>query len=81
MPSFYALDEKKLNEVKGGGVLGAIAGGVIGFMVGIPVGMTIYTVGRSTGSVKTRDFHSIMKDSMLAGAGIGMMIGASSPTP
>jgi len=81
MPQFYELNEKELNEVEGGGFLGAIAGGVIGFMVGIPVGMTIYAVGRLTGSVETSDFHSIIKDSMLASAGIGMMIGASSPTP
>ncbi len=81
MTKFVELNDKDLIEVEGDGLLGALAGGVIGLMVGIPVGMTAYTVGRFTGTASTNDFDSVMRDSMMASAGIGMTLGTFAPTP
>lgn len=81
MGNFKELEKKELTEVEGGGLLGAVVGGVVGFVVGVPVGLTSYTVGRLTGSVSNSQFSSVMKDSMLASAGVGILVGSFSPTP
>lgn len=75
------LNDEELRHINGGGVLGSLVGGTVGLLVGIPVGMTAYTIGRFTGTVSTSEYKSVMRDSMMASAGIGMSIGALSPTP
>ncbi|MBN2981905.1 MULTISPECIES: class IIb bacteriocin, lactobin A/cerein 7B family [Cohnella] len=81
MTQFIELNEQELKEVDGGGLLGAIAGGVIGGLIGVGVGMVAYTTGRLTGNTSTSSFNSVMRDSMMASAGIGMSFGALAPTP
>lgn len=81
MKQFIELDNQELQDVRAGGLLGGLLGGAVGFMAGVPVGLVSYGIGRATGQATTQDFDRVMRNSMLATAGAGMILGVWAPTP
>lgn len=81
MDNFVILDETELESIDGGGFLSGLAGAGAGAAVGWTVGAVVSAGGLISGKMDWSDANEVVKNTTMAGFGIGATVGTFVPAP